>query len=190
MPGAPRDRPAAAHTRSGWRSDHPRRPVRTWHGVTLAPSNLAGAMTSTCVDRVELRVRLPPPCVTITDRPLDGTGQGERLPDAGCATRRTAAPPAQQAWTGGGVWIAPASLEAKSLPNTINLPFFPAARSSFPRYSFGGMYLQAECRRSVLYQSTHSRVASMTSSGPAPRPFPLDELFLVRLFSDSAAALS
>ena len=30
----------------GWRSDHPRRPVRTWHAVILAPSDLAGAITS------------------------------------------------------------------------------------------------------------------------------------------------
>src|SRR5260370_23614007 len=57
-------------------------------------------------------------------------------------------------------------------------------------YSAGGISPQAEWSLSLLYQDTHSDVATVTSPVPCHGPSRLISSFLYREFTASAAALS
>src|SRR6266508_1502450 len=57
-------------------------------------------------------------------------------------------------------------------------------------YSAGGIFPQAEWSLSLLYQDTHSAVATVTSPASCHGPSRLISSFLYREFTASAAALS
>jgi len=74
----------------------------------------------------------------------------------------------------------PGLIRGPCLQDTINLPCLPAARSSFPYILSGSIVVggaQALCVISVdPFESREHHII-----GSAPRSFPLDELFLVKV---------
>src|SRR6266704_3232835 len=67
---------------------------------------------------------------------------------------------------------------------------WPCPISQSFSYSAGGIFPQAEWSLSLLYQDTHSAVATVTSPASRHGPSRLISSFLYREFTDSAAALS